>query len=1153
VKYLLSYLNHIPTINKIVFLLGFLGILVSVIQIKVIQNEELTLFFDNMHWTFATTAAAILATLGYFQNKSSFSVKTYYWFFIGFLLYAIGQIVWDLQVFYAYYLFPSPSDIFYLCLGPSIIIALFYEVYSRKDKVDISIFLLDLCAISIAALTLLFVSYLPQSGDLDVFSIVVMVAYPTSLLIPVFMLVLMIPSMRLRLNGSLILFLLSMIYTAWSWMHWNSLALDGIIVNGSWSNISFSIGIILAGLAVSNWKLEVTHDERVDRLGEAFLRFLPLITVVLISISIVIIDLNIELSDLANKIIYVGAAIVIIIATIRQSHLLQERDDLLQAQAQVLESASLINSIIQTVPMRIFWKDRDLKYLGCNDLFAQDAGFESSKEIIGKTDFDMGWKDQAELYRVDDTAVMDSGKAILGYEEPQTTPDGTEIWLRTSKVPLVDALNGETIGILGIYDDITQYKIIENLLKENESFLQESQSNAGIGSYSLDMQTLSWKSSDTLNQIFGIDESYEKNLNSWVSLIYPDDQEKMDTYVKEYVMQKHNKFDREYRIVRANDNDVRWVHGLGRLEFDDSGALLRMSGTIQDITVRKKIEEKIQLSANVFTYANEGIMLTNIEGAIIDVNDAFTRITGYTKEDVLGKNPKILNSQRQGKAFYSSMWDTLLKKGYWDGELWNRRKDGEFYAQLLNISAIKDSKGEVQHYVALFSDITASKEYEHKLEYIAHYDSLTGLPNRILNSDRIRQAMVQSLRRDEKVAIVYLDLDSFKEVNDQFGHHIGDKLLIALAENMKAELREGDTLSRLGGDEFVAILTDIKDITSALPILQRLVESVSKEVRIDDILLNVSASIGATFYPQVEEVDADQLIRQADQAMYEAKRSGKNHYHIFDSEYDRSVRTRHENVDRIHQALLDNEFVLYYQPKINMRTNAIVGAEALIRWQHPDEGLIPPLKFLPLIENNPLSVEIGEWVINEAISQMQRWKKQGFEIPVSVNVGARQLLQGDFSKSLESILAKYENFNFSLLELEVLETSALEDINRASSIMQKCKDLGVDFALDDFGTGYSSLTYLKKLPIKTLKIDQSFVRDMLEDDDDLAILDGIVNLSKAFGCEVIAEGVETQKHAKELLLLGCELAQGYGIAKPMPAEQLYTWSKEWDKEAKWIV
>ena len=439
------------------------------------------------------------------------------------------------------------------------------------------------------------------------------------------------------------------------------------------------------------------------------------------------------------------------------------------------------------------------------------------------------------------------------------------------------------------------------------------------------------------------------------------------------------------------------------------------------------------------------------------------------------------------------------------------------------------------------------KIYEKKLEYIAHYDALTGLPNRILKADRLKQAMLRTQRDGEFLAVVYLDLDGFKEINDRYGHSVGDQLLVELSVHMKQALREQDTLSRLGGDEFVVILSDLQESSKALFIIQRLLDAASKPVVIDGFDVQVSASIGVAFYPQHEEIDGDQLIRQADQAMYEAKQAGKNRYHIFDPIHDRDLRNQHEIIERLKEALLEKEFVLYYQPKVNMRTGELIGAEALIRWMHPEKGLIPPLDFLPSIENSILAVEVGEWVINTALAQIAKWSKKGLNIKVSVNVGARQLLKGDFIERLKASFARHADVSHELLEIEVLETSALEDIAVAAKIIQSCKEIGISFSLDDFGTGYSSLTYLRRLPVTTLKIDRSFVRDMLVDEEDLAILEGIVNLASIFKKEVIAEGVESLEHGRHLLNLGCDLAQGYAISRPVPAEDFMLWTQTWSQ------
>ena len=586
---------------------------------------------------------------------------------------------------------------------------------------------------------------------------------------------------------------------------------------------------------------------------------------------------------------------------------------------------------------------------------------------------------------------------------------------------------------------------------------------------------------------------------------------------------------------------------------DSVGEVFGTCAISTDITERKHAEAKLKLAASVFSHAREGITITDAAGNIIDVNATFSDITGYSREDVIGQNPRILRSGRQGPEFYADLWRSLEVKGHWYGEIWNRRKNGEVYAEMLTISAVRDPHGVTQNYVALFSDITAIKAHQSQLEHIAHFDALTNLPNRLLLADRLQQAMAQAQRRGQQLAVVYLDLDGFKGVNDRHGHGVGDQLLIHLATAMKDTLREGDTLARIGGDEFVAVLTDLDGIENCVPMLTRLLGAASAPVQFGAVALQGSASIGVTFYPQANEMEADQLLRQADQAMYQAKLAGKNRYHVFDSDYDSSMRVHHESLEHIRQALERREFVLHYQPKVNMRSGQVMGAEALIRWQHPEKGLLAPATFLPVIEDHPLAVEVGEWVIDTALTQIEVWHTAGLDLPVSVNIGARQLQQGNFMERLQTVLAKHPQVKPSRLELEVLETSALADMAQVSQVIEACTQIGVKFALDDFGTGYSSLTYLKRLRVTLLKIDQSFVRDMLEDPDDLAILQGVIGLATAFKREVIAEGVETVAHGTALLHLGCELAQGYGIARPMPPEQLPAWAATWQPDAAWCA
>jgi diguanylate cyclase (GGDEF)-like protein/PAS domain S-box-containing protein len=605
----------------------------------------------------------------------------------------------------------------------------------------------------------------------------------------------------------------------------------------------------------------------------------------------------------------------------------------------------------------------------------------------------------------------------------------------------------------------------------------------------------------------------------------------------------------ENHIVPAN-GQVRVVAWSNTVLRDDLG---RPAGTLssgEDITQRQQAEARLKLAASVFTYAREGITITDANGCIIEVNDTFTQVTGYSREEVLGQNPRILRSGRQEPEFYTQMWTELQSKGYWSGEIWNRRKNGEVYAELLAISVVHDAQGKTQNYVALFTDITVMKDHQRELEHIAHFDALTGMPNRVLLADRLSQALLQSQRRHKNLAVAFLDLDGFKSVNDHHGHDVGDRLLITLAQRMKAALREGDTLARIGGDEFVAVLVDLEESSACEPILRRLLQAAAEPVEIDAAVLQVSASVGVTLHPQ-DGSDADLLMRHADQAMYQAKQAGKNRFHFFDIAHDAASKTLRESLQHIRAALQRDEFVLYYQPKVNMRTGVVVGAEALIRWQHPERGLLAPGLFLPVIEDDPLSVEVGEWVIEAALKQMLRWKAQGLDLQVSINIGAHQLQLGNFARRLAELLARYPDIAPNRLELEILETSALQDIAQVSEVMRACQALGVGFALDDFGTGYSSLTYLKRLPAELLKIDQSFVRDMLTDTDNRAIVQGVIGLAKAFGRQVIAEGVETTDLGLPLLRMGCELAQGYGVARAMPGAQIPAWVASWRPDPRW--
>lgn len=547
---------------------------------------------------------------------------------------------------------------------------------------------------------------------------------------------------------------------------------------------------------------------------------------------------------------------------------------------------------------------------------------------------------------------------------------------------------------------------------------------------------------------------------------------------------------------------------------------------------------------DLYDLAPVGYVTLGASGLIVEANLTAATLLGRPRSALVGQPLDAFVAKEDQDSFYL-LRGQLLETGVAQSrDLRMTRRDGHQLWVHLMATATTAAAGACELRIVL-SDITTLKTLQGKLDRLAHFDELTNLPNRLLKVDRLQQAMAQARRTGQGLAVIYIDLDGFKAVNDQFGHEAGDQLLISVASHMKQVLREGDTLARMGGDEFVAVLLNLGNIKACAPLLDRLLAGAAQPMAFNDHMLKVSASLGVTFYPQAQEVEGDQLVRQADHAMYQAKQAGKSRWREFDAVQDACLRDGHQDLQRIQQALHNHELVLYYQPKVNMRTGQVLGAEALIRWQHPEMGMLLPLNFLPVVENHALAIDIGEWVIDTALGQIESWQAQGLHLPVSINVGARQLQQANFVLRLRTLLARHPGVNPADLTLEILETSALKDIPYVSQVIEDCHQMGVAFALDDFGTGYSSLAYLKRLRVTVLKIDQSFVCDMLTNPDDLALLKGIIGLAGAFKLEVIAEGVETAAHGALLLQLGCELAQGHCLARPMPAKNFPDWVIEW--------
>ncbi|PIY29460.1 MAG: hypothetical protein CO105_12540 [Comamonadaceae bacterium CG_4_9_14_3_um_filter_60_33] len=831
--------------------------------------------------------------------------------------------------------------------------------------------------------------------------------------------------------------------------------------------------------------------------------------------------------------------------TVLLGKMLTSQDAMDEAVAALRKSEHLHSSILQTA-MDGFWlTNLQGRLLKVNQAYARLSGYTEA-ELLGMRISQLEARESDALSLAHIQRIVATGSDR--FETQHRAKDGTVIDVEVS----VQHHAVEAEQLVVFLRDITERKRAEHALREAKALTEAIVENAPLTIFLKDARSLRFVLLNRAGEdLFGYDRN-DLLGKSDLDLFPPGqahDFMRKDREVLEGSMEAQ---DTPLEPVQTVRKGQRFLHTRKVGLRGGDGQMKYLLGISEDITESKKDQERLLLTANVFTHAREGILITDAAGIIVDVNESFSRITGYSRAQVLGQTPRIWSSGHQTPEFYQEMWSTLRRDGQWYGEVWNRRQNGEVYAEMLNISAVLDAQGLAQNYVALFSDITAIKEHEKELEHIAHYDVLTGLPNRVLLADRLDQAMTQSGRRSQQLAVAYLDLDGFKNINDQHGHALGDVLLRQVASRMKQSLREGDTLARIGGDEFVAVLIDLDDSQAAVPLFERLLKAASEPVHHDGLLLQTSASLGVTFYPQAEALEADQLLRQADQAMYQAKLSGKNRFHLFDAEQDRTTRGHFESLARIRNALAASEFVLFYQPKVNMRSGAVIGVEALIRWQHPEKGLLAPALFLPVIEDHALAIEVGEWVIDTAISQNEIWQSQGLDLPVSVNVGARQLQQGNFVVRLQALLAAHPQFRPSNLEIEILETSALKDMAGVSQLIEDCYQMGVLFALDDFGTGYSSLSYLKHLRVSMLKIDQSFVRDMLDDPDDLAILQGVIGLAVAFKRQVIAEGVETSAHANMLLQLGCELGQGYGIARPMPAAEVPQWAQRWQQNPRWV-
>ncbi len=801
----------------------------------------------------------------------------------------------------------------------------------------------------------------------------------------------------------------------------------------------------------------------------------------------------------------------------------------------------LLDAVIEGTDDVVFTKDNVGRYQLVNQAACRAFGLEAA-QIIGRTDLQLADPAQVISWQQNDAKVQQQ-RRVLHFQEQLQQADGSCRLYSVSKGPLFDHRQ-QLSGTFGIARDVTamvgQKRLLQRVLEGSEQ-----------GFWEWDLQTQQLQVSERFETMLGYQPGeMQVQPEHWSQLLHPADYPQVMQSLQRHLAGLTPMHEVEFR-ARCKDGSWRWILSRGKIVTTaPDGKPLLLAGTHTDIQQRRHNDEALRLAEMMFAGSYDGIMLVDADNRIIRVNPAFCRITGYSAAEVQGLSPRILSSGLHEKNYYQQMWLQLQQYGFWRGEIINKRKDGSVYTEMLSISAVRDADGKVRQYIGIFADISQLKAHVAELDKVANFDALTGLPNRRLLLTRFNQTLIRALQMSQRCAVCLIDIDGFKQINEQFGNAFGDRVLLALSHQLQAALRHDDTLARLGGDEFVVLLSDMPALPEGNHIVKRLLQAVNRPLLLDNTEIALTCSIGVSLYPD-DNADPDTLLRHADKAMYQAKEVGRNRIQWFDPAHEREAQEHRMMLEQLDEALQLHQFVLFYQPKVNLRSGEVVGMEALIRWQHPQRGLLAPAAFLPFIEGSELESRFGHFVLETGIAQAAQWLKQGLRLEVGINISASHLLNPEFAEQLAELLQQWPALIPGQIELEILESTAIQDLAAARQALLRCQGLGVRFSLDDFGTGYSSLTYLRQLPVHCLKIDQSFVRDMLEDPDDHNIVSGVVQLAQVFDREVIAEGVESMAHASALLALGCELAQGYGVARPMPAVEVTDWIKQWQLRQEW--
>ncbi|HCY63956.1 MAG TPA: GGDEF domain-containing protein [Oxalobacteraceae bacterium] len=683
----------------------------------------------------------------------------------------------------------------------------------------------------------------------------------------------------------------------------------------------------------------------------------------------------------------------------------------------------------------------------------------------------------------------------------------------------------------------------QQALRESEERWSFALEGSGDGVWDWDLVGDKVFFSARWKQMFGYTEHEIGDMHSeWVRLVYPEDLPHVQAAQRDCLEGRTRHYTCEYRM-RCKDGSWKWVLTRGMVASRDAaGKPLRMAGTHTDLTERKRIEEKMQLAASVYEVAAEAIVVTDADNRIISINPAFTGMTGYSAEETIGQTPAMLSSGRNDATLYQDMWRSLHETGQWKGEIWNRRKNGEIYAEWLSINTLFDAHGQVFRRIAMFSDITGRKNAEELIWKQASYDVLTGLPNRRLLFDRLTQEMNRTKRAGQTMALFFIDLDHFKEVNDSLGHDCGDQLLIEAAHRISNCVRASDTVARLGGDEFAVVLPNLDSPARAEQVAAAIIETLATPFSLNEQDAYVTGSIGISLYPD-DGLDIESLMKYADQAMYVSKNNGRSCFNFFTETMQRNAQQRQQLIRDLHGALAAGQFEVHFQPIVELRDGAVSKAEALLRWHHPQLGMVSPAQFIPLAEETGLICAIGDWVFYQAANMAKRWQSaleaEGIHdrpIQISVNKSPRQFYTG---ATEESWLRHLQQLGLpaNCIVVEITEGLMMEERASVASKLLQLRDSGIMVALDDFGTGYSSMSYLRKFDIDFLKIDQSFIRDMADNANDRVIAEAMIAMAHKLGMQVIAEGVETEQQRRMLAEAGCNFGQGYLFSKPLPADE----------------